>query len=326
MLPDDAASLQALPPRRLDPTDLALVDLLLEDARMPLRVVAERLGIAPLTARQRLERLRESGAVRIVGLVDPAVLGRPVVAFLVVHVNGDAYEIAETLRSLEDVQWMAVAADLRTLLLQASLASNVDLLDLIDDQIRAVPGVQAVAADLGLRSYATTFRFGRELPAGTEDAPTAPWLAGHDARSVDPIDVALLTALQLDGRLTFAHLSRQVGLSVPATRQRYLRLVEDGLLRIQCRPDLPSLGLDVAATIRIEVSSGAQALAGRLADLSEAVWVTETTGASNICSEIVCRDLRHLAATVDAIQGMPEVRAVDVTVHRSVVKSTARWS
>jgi len=314
------------PARSLDAVDLAVIDLLLEDARLPLSAIAERLGIAPLTARQRLDRLRSSGAVRIVGLVDPAVLGRPVVAFVVVGVNADPYEVAHALAELEEVQWLAVAADLRTLLLQASLPSHASLLDLLDERIRTLAGVESVTTDLGLRSYATALRFGRDLSADRADEPHVPWLAGQGTRAVDAIDRAMLVALQRDGRLTFAHLGREVGLSVPATRQRYLRLVDDGLLRIQCRPHPASLGLDVGATLRIEVRHSAQALAGRVGALPDAAWVTETTGASNVCAELVCRDLGALAATVAAIESMPEVRRVEVAVHQAVVKSTARWS
>lgn len=48
---------------RLDRTDFAILRLLRKNARIPNKDLAERVGIAPSTALERVRRLRESGAL-----------------------------------------------------------------------------------------------------------------------------------------------------------------------------------------------------------------------------------------------------------------------
>ncbi len=48
----------------LDDTDLKIVRLLAEDARRPYSEIADRVGLAPPTVSERIDRLRETGVVR----------------------------------------------------------------------------------------------------------------------------------------------------------------------------------------------------------------------------------------------------------------------
>ena len=48
---------------QIDDTDRALLSLLSENARMPIAMLARRLGLARTTVQARLERLEESGAI-----------------------------------------------------------------------------------------------------------------------------------------------------------------------------------------------------------------------------------------------------------------------
>jgi DNA-binding Lrp family transcriptional regulator len=259
-----------------------------------------------------------------VGLVDPAVIGYPVVAFLNVAVTGNIYEVGAALAEVEEIQWVGVATDLQTLLVQASLASNADLLELIDSKVRVIAGVETVSVELGLRSFATAFSFSRLARSQVDSERHVPWLAGGDPTLIDDIDAAILNALQYDGRLTFTELSKFARLSVPATRQRYLRLVDNDLVRIQCRPDLPRIGFTCTATLLLQTHRSSQDVAQRISDFSEAAWVTETTGTMNVRAELICRDTRHLAECTAAIRAIDEVRGAEVLVHQAIIKSTGR--
>ncbi|MCE0764934.1 Lrp/AsnC family transcriptional regulator [Pseudonocardia kujensis] len=314
------------PHTSLDETDRGIIRLLLEDGRMSVRRIADNLSISAPTAHARLDKLRGSGTVRIVGLVDPAVLGRPVVAFLTITVCEDVYEVAKRVTAHQEILWATIIADFQTILAQVSVADNADLLDLVDHQIRAIEGVDSARADIGLRSYSTAFRFGFDVPVTAPSQSHVPWLSGGTSKPLDEVDRTILRELQRDGRTTFAALAELVGLSVPAARQRYLRLVEGGLLRIQCRPSIESLGLHAVATLGVEVTSSSAAVAQELAALPEATWVTEASGKYHIRAELVCADPTALARTLSRVRGLAGVRSVRVFLHQEIVKSAGRWS
>src|SRR5436305_8262517 len=71
---------------RLDHVDLAILEALSEDARIPNNRLAERAGVAPSTALQRVRALRRAGVVRgFHAEIDLAALGRPLQALVAVR-------------------------------------------------------------------------------------------------------------------------------------------------------------------------------------------------------------------------------------------------
>jgi DNA-binding Lrp family transcriptional regulator len=82
---------------RLDATDRAILEALSEDARIPNNKLAERVGVAPSTALQRVRALRESGVLRgFHAEIDLAALGRPLQAMVAVRLAVHNREQIET--------------------------------------------------------------------------------------------------------------------------------------------------------------------------------------------------------------------------------------
>src|ERR1044072_5802722 len=81
------------PPNTLDDTDRAILEALSEDARIPNNRLAERVGVAPSTALQRVRALREAGVLRgFHAEIDLAALGRPLQAMVAVRLAVHARE------------------------------------------------------------------------------------------------------------------------------------------------------------------------------------------------------------------------------------------
>jgi hypothetical protein len=73
------------------------------------------------------------------------------------------------------------------------------------------------------------------------DATTRPFaFVGGEALALDETDTLIIHDLQVDGRMPFRMLADRTGLSIPAVRQRYGRLVRTGALSVIARP-LPAL-------------------------------------------------------------------------------------
>ncbi|MGC4934085.1 Lrp/AsnC family transcriptional regulator [Gordonia sp. DT30] len=313
-------------PRRmtesLDPVDQAIVALLCEDGRVPVARIAERINISAATARQRLDRLLASRDIRVVGLVDPALLGTPVMAYLVVDTDARTSSVAGELAHIAEAQWIATVTDLVTVLVQVSTKDNASLVKLIDERIRPVAGVNTVRVQHVLRSFITPYAFGSSA-SGTAE-PTA-WVEGA-GRGIDDADRLILGVLQSDGRATFTDLAHTCGLSVPATRQRFLRLSSRSLVRIHCRIAPSLLGMHAIGTIRILCRANSTRVASRLTQLPEAVWMAQTAGQYDMNLEVICRDREHLAGVYRQVRDMDEVAESVLLPHQDVVKQTSRWS
>lgn len=89
----------------LDPIDAALVTALADDARISVAELARMVEMSPPSVSERLKRLEEAGVIRGYTVrIDPAALGRPLVAWLRVKpLPGKLGQVADILRGLPDV-------------------------------------------------------------------------------------------------------------------------------------------------------------------------------------------------------------------------------
>src|SRR5579872_1922323 len=81
---------------------------------------------------------------------------------------------------------------------------------------------------------------------------------------LDDVDYRLIGLLAQDGRIPYRDLARHVSLSETRTRQRVLRLIEQGYIAIAAITDPLKLGMGVMAAIGVRVS-------GQLAEIAAAI-------------------------------------------------------
>jgi Lrp/AsnC family leucine-responsive transcriptional regulator len=78
-----------------------------------------------------------------------------------------------------------------------------------------------------------------------------------DQEILDRTNVAILTILREDARISVAELGRRVGLSPPAARERIARLEQRGVITgYRAEIDPRALGYSIAAVVRVRPSSG----------------------------------------------------------------------
>lgn len=84
----------------LDSIDLAILGELQNDARMPNKDLATRVGVAPSTALERVRSLRRRGVITAFrATVDLAKLGRPLEALLSLRVRPHTSQLVDPLRA-----------------------------------------------------------------------------------------------------------------------------------------------------------------------------------------------------------------------------------
>src|ERR1700736_6224103 len=94
----------------LDSVDEAIVALLQDDGRRSYGAIGRAVGLSEAAARQRVNRLRDSGVMRIVAITDPLQLGRGVVATLGIRVSGDTRTVATQLAQIEAIEYVVITA------------------------------------------------------------------------------------------------------------------------------------------------------------------------------------------------------------------------
>jgi Lrp/AsnC family transcriptional regulator, regulator for asnA, asnC and gidA len=130
----------------------------------------------------------------------------------------------------------------------------------------------------------------------------------------------VLHALQLDGRTTFTKLAHITGLSVPAIRQRYQRLVDDKIVRVLAFPSPSHLGLSSVASVEVVVSGDSRRVAEALTKLPQATYVVEVAGASDVGLELVCKGDDELQQCLGRIRTAPAVHDARLVRYHRVIK------
>jgi Lrp/AsnC family transcriptional regulator for asnA, asnC and gidA len=143
---------------------------------------------------------------------------------------------------------------------------------------------------------------------------------------LDYVDKAIIHELQLDGRMPYTELSRRVGLSQPATRQRVNRLIERGSMQVVAVTDPSTLGFDYPAMVGVDVDGDIVEIADRLAQLEEVSYLIITAGRYDILAEVVCSDADHLLRFVnEQIRSLAGVSSVELFNYLRLVKQTYTW-
>jgi Lrp/AsnC family transcriptional regulator for asnA, asnC and gidA len=150
----------------LDATDRAIVGLLQEDGRRSYGEVGKAVGLSEAATRQRVNRLRESGAIRIVALTDPLRLGRGVVATIGLRVSGDTRTVAARLAEVDQIEYVVITAGSYDLVLEVVCRTEEELLAIINDGIRSIPEVRETETFMHLHTEKNVYLWGRRLAEG----------------------------------------------------------------------------------------------------------------------------------------------------------------
>jgi Lrp/AsnC family transcriptional regulator for asnA, asnC and gidA len=142
----------------------------------------------------------------------------------------------------------------------------------------------------------------------------------------DATDRSIIRELQVDGRISYADLAPKVGLSAPATRQRVQRLMDSGILQVVAVTDPLRLGLPVMALVGITVDGDVRAVADRVSELHNVIYVVVTSGSFDLFAEVVCADMDELFSVVnDHVKAIEGVRTSESFVYFDIHTHRFTW-
>jgi Lrp/AsnC family transcriptional regulator, regulator for asnA, asnC and gidA len=145
---------------RLDERSKRIIEQLQEDGRRSYAAIARAVGLSEAATRQRVQRLLDEGIIQIAAVTDADAVGFHRQAMLGLCVEGDMRTVASKLAALPEADYVVVCAGRFDLLVELICEDDAHLLNVIDNDIRTMPGVRSTEAFVYLRLEKETYQWG----------------------------------------------------------------------------------------------------------------------------------------------------------------------
>jgi Lrp/AsnC family transcriptional regulator for asnA, asnC and gidA len=143
-----------------DDVSKAIIEQLQEDGRRPYASIGKAVGLSEAAVRQRVQKLVDSGVMQIVAVTDPMQNGLARQAMIAISTTGDVELIADQLAKIDEVDYIVVTAGSFDLLIEVVVENDAQLLALLDQRIRVIPGVVRTESFLYLKLVKQTYNWG----------------------------------------------------------------------------------------------------------------------------------------------------------------------
>ncbi|MET0448391.1 MAG: AsnC family transcriptional regulator [Aeromicrobium sp.] len=264
----------------LDETDRRLVHALQIQPRAPWRLVGDVIGLDPVTAARRWERLEQAGLAWVHALARTGRGVGSVSAWVEIRVDGDDIGTLADRLAQDDMvlslRRMAGRRDLLALLAEADLPQ---LSMYVGDTLKQVAGVRdtrthvitdapILGMDWRLDALDPTEVAALEAPAASGTAPE---------RALDEVDWRIVRVLDRDGRAPVTQIAAQSEVSVNTVTRRLRSLMAGDQLHLHCDVTRQASGYPVSAVYFASVPAE---------HLAETTRALRTLPAVRVCSVV----------------------------------------
>ncbi len=288
----------------MDQVDEAIVELLEVDGRMTHREIARVAGLSRSSAAARVQRLIASGQVVVRGVVHPAVIGRGALAHVSLIVRGAASPLAAQIARRDDVPFLSLTSGQHGLVAEVRTASPREI-DRTISELRSLDGV----AGVDTLTYVEVIR---DVIGPVGDVRT----------EVDDTDLALLRALQDDGRASYVDLASVVGLSPAGARRRVVRLVESQVVRVGAVVRHSGQDRQSAMGFGVRLAGDHRDVVEQIAAMPSVIFVARTLGRFDVLGTVRAFSVAQLVELLDTVRSLPGVNLVESWAHLQVVKES----
>lgn len=151
---------KAAKPVQLDDVSKAIIEQLQVDGRRSYAEIGKAVGLSEAAVRQRVQKLTESGVMQVVAVTDPMQLGFYRQAMIGLRVSGDTTVIAERLSRIPGVDYVVLTAGSFDILAEVVCENDDDLIELLNRDIREIPGVQSTETFVYLKLQKQFYNWG----------------------------------------------------------------------------------------------------------------------------------------------------------------------
>ena len=146
--------------------------------------------------------------------------------------------------------------------------------------------------------------------------------------NIDEIDLQIIKILNEDGRTPFSQIAQKLGFSTGMIRQRYHRLVKDGVLQVVAVTNPLLMGFTTMAQIGVKVDGGRlQEIADQIASFDEVIYLVLVAGSYDLHIEIVCRDKSHLLDFLtNKLHSVEGIKDSETFICMEIAKEVYTWT
>ena len=306
----------------LDPLDIRIMEALESDARQTYKDIAARLGVSRPTVMSRVQRLLDSGVIRIICWVDPMTMGyKFTVTLSICAEQGRVTAVADRLAACAQVLYVYLCTGRFDIGAAAFFREKEDLASFLLDELGSIPGIGHVEKMVFLQEVKATSRL---LTDAKETLyPESP---AKEVVNLDELDVKLIRELQTDARQKTSHLAQKLGVSKPTVFRRIQRLIEEHVVQIITAIDAFALGYEGIATIGLKCDPDkVREVADTVASYKQALYVAICAGRYDVLTYVVFRklsDLRHFIMV--ELGSIPGLKDIETMIHYKSVKTLDR--
>lgn len=293
----------------VDDIDVALIKELRADGRVTFEALARQIGLSRTAARARVQRLVDTGALRITGVVHHFVYGLRVQGLVGIEVSGLALEIAEKIATMEEAPFVSLVSG-RFSVIAELWTTTMDTFAATIESIRALHGVRSLETAI----YTALVKDPYSPPG--EPRPL----------ELDNLDRQILAALQHDGRASFADLADSLGLSPGAVRARVLRLTGHGVVHVTGLVNPTVLGLTQACSFALWVTRPVDSVSREIAAFPQVLGLATAIGRGDVIGIIVAATRTEILETLDQIRQLPGISRLESWSHLTLVKENYELS
>lgn len=133
-----------------DKIDVKIVNILLEDGRMPASEVARRIGgISERAVRYRIDRMVDTGIIQISAVAKPQAFGLTTIADVWMEVESDRIlDVARKMTEFDNVSYVACGIGESDVSIQVVAKDTAEIYQFITDVVRKVPGVRKTTTSI----------------------------------------------------------------------------------------------------------------------------------------------------------------------------------
>lgn len=313
----DPIATGAAPGNGHDELDRRLISALRQNPRAGLAELGGAIGLSADAARKRLRRLDMAGAIRVVGRVDPGIFGLGSFALVGVQVTGPTRTVLDELKDVEAINYVVTTAGPFDLFVELVAHDDRELNDLIDQHVRAVPGVLHSEVFL----YLDVVKWiGRPSSLVSADERH-----GSRRASFDQLDLQLLAVLQRDGRASYRELADATRVNYSTARRRVQALLASDVVELVTEVNDVALGDRAISGVGLRFEDDPRKVLAEVAEAPDVTAAVLTSGRYHALLEIGTADRQTLSERLREIAVQPGVRSLTSFPYLGVPLLSYAW-
>ena len=134
----------------IDTIDSKIVNILLEDGRLPASEISRRIGgVSERAVRYRIERMVAEGVIRISAIVNPQAFGLTTIADVWLEVESDMIlSVARQMSEYNNVSYVACSIGETDVSIQVVAKDTTEVYRFVTEVVRMVPGVRKTTTSI----------------------------------------------------------------------------------------------------------------------------------------------------------------------------------